>query len=73
MESELLLNKYGNRPFRGQRPRRMVMTLIQVAALEMISRRLKEALEREGKDVTWYATLGAAFREDSYGIQKQLF
>ena len=51
----------------------MVMTLIQVAALEMISRRLKEALEREGKDVTWYATLGAAFREDSYGIQKQLF
>ena len=30
----------------------MVMALVQAAALEMISRRHKEALEREGKDVT---------------------
>lgn len=52
MESELLLNKYGNRPFKGSKTKEDGHGFDKAAALEMISRRHKEALEREGKDVT---------------------
>lgn len=58
--------------FKGSKTERIVIALIQAAALEMISRR-HEALEGRERMSPSMRPQGAAFREDSYGIQKLLF